>query len=95
MLKLCMRLGLFDRGTFHVQESGVENVGPVAEGLKIEGQISKAPEPSPEAHSDLEKHSSKASAHQPETETSTQLQSDPALTHGSEPPELSQVSFLK
>ncbi|XP_058602757.1 pre-B-cell leukemia homeobox interacting protein 1b isoform X3 [Onychostoma macrolepis] len=76
--------------TPEVKESGVENVGPVAEGLQIEGQISKAPEPSPEAHSDLEKHSTEASAHQPETETSTQLQSDPALTHGSEPPELSQ-----
>ncbi|XP_016376106.1 pre-B-cell leukemia transcription factor-interacting protein 1-like isoform X5 [Sinocyclocheilus rhinocerous] len=76
--------------TPEVKESGVENVGHVAEGLKIEGQISKAPEPSPEAHSDLEKHSSEASAHQPETETSKQLQSDPALTHESEPPELSQ-----
>ncbi|XP_016327301.1 pre-B-cell leukemia homeobox interacting protein 1b isoform X3 [Sinocyclocheilus anshuiensis] len=71
--------------------SGVENVGPVAEGLKIEEQLSKAPEASPETHSHLEKHSSEASAHQP-TETSTQLQSDPALTHGSEPPELSQVT---
>ncbi|XP_050986501.1 pre-B-cell leukemia homeobox interacting protein 1b isoform X3 [Labeo rohita] len=70
------------------EESGVENVGPVAEGPKMEGQLSKASEPSPEAHSDLEKHSSEASAHQPETH----LQSDPALTHGSEPPELSQVT---
>ncbi|KAK2903118.1 hypothetical protein Q8A67_007831 [Cirrhinus molitorella] len=78
--------------TPELKESGVENVGPVAEGHKMEGQLSKAPEPSPKAHSDLEKHSSEASAHQPETETSTQLQSDPALTHGSEPPELSQVT---
>uniref|UniRef100_A0A8C1P373 Pre-B-cell leukemia homeobox interacting protein 1b n=1 Tax=Cyprinus carpio TaxID=7962 RepID=A0A8C1P373_CYPCA len=77
--------------TPEVKESGVENVGHVAEGLKIEGQISKAPESSPEAHSDLEKHS-EASSHQPDTETSTQLQSDPALTHESEPPELSQVT---
>ncbi|XP_059423725.1 pre-B-cell leukemia transcription factor-interacting protein 1-like isoform X4 [Carassius carassius] len=72
------------------EESGVENVGHVAEDLKVEGQMSKAPEPSPEAHSDLEKHSSEASAHQLETETSTQMQSDPALTHESKPPELSQ-----
>ncbi|XP_043116975.1 pre-B-cell leukemia homeobox interacting protein 1b isoform X3 [Puntigrus tetrazona] len=66
-----------------VKESGAENEGPVAEGLKIEGQISKAPEPSPEAHSDLEKHSS---AHQPDTDTDT----DSALTQGSEPLEPSQ-----
>uniref|UniRef100_A0A8C1NJ52 Pre-B-cell leukemia homeobox interacting protein 1b n=1 Tax=Cyprinus carpio TaxID=7962 RepID=A0A8C1NJ52_CYPCA len=77
--------------TSEVKVSGVENVGQVAEGLNMEEQLSKAPEPSPEAHGDLEKHSSEASAHQP-TETSTQLQSDPALTHGSEPPELSQVT---
>uniref|UniRef100_A0A8C2EZ41 Pre-B-cell leukemia homeobox interacting protein 1b n=1 Tax=Cyprinus carpio TaxID=7962 RepID=A0A8C2EZ41_CYPCA len=77
--------------TSEVKVSGVENVGQVAEGLNMEEQLSKAPEPSPEAYGDLEKHSSEASAHQP-TETSTQLQSDPALTHGSEPPELSQVT---
>lgn len=75
-----------------VKESGVENVGPVAEGLKVEGQLSKAPEPSPEASSDLEKHSSEASAHQPETETSSQLQSDPVLTHGSEQARETQVT---
>ncbi|XP_026084928.1 pre-B-cell leukemia transcription factor-interacting protein 1-like isoform X3 [Carassius auratus] len=77
--------------TSEMKVSGVENVGQVAEGLNMEEQLSKAPEPSPEAHGDLEKHSSEASAHQP-TETSSLLQSDPALTHGSEPPELSQVT---
>lgn len=95
MLKLQRRLDLFDRDTFHVQESGVENVGPVAEGLKVEGQLSKAPEPSSKANSDLEKHSSEASAHEPETETSPQLQSDPAPTHGSEQAQETQVSFLE
>ncbi|XP_067304898.1 pre-B-cell leukemia homeobox interacting protein 1b isoform X2 [Pseudorasbora parva] len=70
-----------------VKESGVENVGPVAEDLKVEGRLSKAPE----ANSDLEKHSSEASAHQPETETSSQLQSDTALTHGSEQAKETQV----
>lgn len=74
------------------KESGAENVGPVAEGHKVEGQLSKAPEPSSEANSDLEKHSSETSAHQPETETSSQLQSDPALTHGSEQAQETQVT---
>ncbi|XP_051721915.1 pre-B-cell leukemia homeobox interacting protein 1b [Ctenopharyngodon idella] len=75
-----------------VKESGVENVGPVAEGLKVEGQLSKAPEPPSETNSDLKKHSSEASAHQPETETSSQLQLDPALTHGSEQAQETQVT---
>ncbi|KAK7157622.1 hypothetical protein R3I93_008959 [Phoxinus phoxinus] len=74
-----------------VKESGAENVGPVAEGHLVEGQLSKAPEPSMEANSDLEKHS-EASAHQPETETSSQLQSDPALTHGLEQAQETQVT---
>ncbi|KAK7147484.1 hypothetical protein R3I94_010112 [Phoxinus phoxinus] len=74
-----------------VKESGAENVGPVAEGHLVEGQLSKAPEPSMEANSDLDKHS-EASAHQPETETSSQLQSDPALTHGSEQAQETQVT---
>ncbi|XP_077067114.1 pre-B-cell leukemia homeobox interacting protein 1b isoform X2 [Siphateles boraxobius] len=75
-----------------VKESGAENVGPVAEGHKVEGQLSKAPEPSSEANNDLEKHSSEASPHQPETETSSQLQSDPALTPGSEQAQETQVT---
>ncbi|XP_039535584.1 pre-B-cell leukemia homeobox interacting protein 1b isoform X1 [Pimephales promelas] len=75
-----------------LKESGAENVGPVAEGHKVEGQLSKTPEPSSEANHDLEKHSSEASAHQPETETSSQLQSDPALTHGSEQAQETQVT---
>ncbi|XP_048008819.1 pre-B-cell leukemia homeobox interacting protein 1b isoform X2 [Megalobrama amblycephala] len=75
-----------------VKESGVENVGPVAEGLKVEGQLSKAPEPPSEANSDLKKHSSEASAHQPETETSSQLLSDPALTRGSDQAQETQVT---
>lgn len=70
-------------------------MGPVAEGLKVEGQLSKAAEPPSEANSDLKKHSSEASAHQPETETSSQLLSDPALTHGSEQAQETQVTFLE
>lgn len=78
--------------TPEVKESGAENMGPVTEGLKVEGQLSKAPEPSTLAHSNLEKQSSNASAHQPETETSAQIQSDPALSHGSEKTEETQIT---
>lgn len=78
--------------TPEVKESGAKNMSPVTEGLKVEEQLSKAPEPSTLAHSDLEKHSSDASAHQPETETSAQIQSDPALSQGSEKTQETQIT---
>ncbi|XP_051574716.1 pre-B-cell leukemia homeobox interacting protein 1b isoform X2 [Myxocyprinus asiaticus] len=86
--------------TPEVKESGVENVGPVAESTKIEGETSSstAPEPSTEGHNDLVQHSSEAAELQPQAKPSTQEQSDPAHTHASEhakenqPPELPQVT---